>query len=419
MNKSTDRAVQRKRVELGRSGPGVHAGRRRGVSLVEALVAMAVMGFGMVGLVGMQSGLRNNADLAKQRTEATRIAQERLELRKAFSSLAASPDRNSFASVNTRAPETVAGVSASFTVTEIVPAQTNPLQKSLVVGIEWVDRTGTPQTVRLVSALAAVAPELAGALALSANDSPARMPRGRNRAIPVDATLDTSDLTRSRWQPDPVGAPGVIWFFDNTTGLVVRNCVGGDVCFTAVSQPLTGFVRFSTFGNPVGTGEVPPGAVPTGLSLGVSLTLTAPSTTRIPVCFTRYVDTTALSYACLVPASTDNLPLAVAPWSGRSEVSGLTGQLVAFPQTNSDKYRVCRYTAVRSNAVAVPADLRNEDHPKSYVGVTGPLTNQNFLVIKAGNGDGSTGAAYDCPDSASTTTVSGRTWRHQPIQPDS
>lgn len=63
----------------------------RGVSLVEALVAMAVMSIGMLALVGVQSTLRMNGDLARQRTEATRIASEEIERVRSFTSLAAVP----------------------------------------------------------------------------------------------------------------------------------------------------------------------------------------------------------------------------------------------------------------------------------------------------------------------------------------
>ncbi len=67
--------------------------------------------------------------------------------------------------------------------------------------------------------------------------------------------------------------------------------------------------------------------------------------------------------------------------------------------------------------------MRNADHPLDYGGaqpfserpiakaVSSPLTNQNFLVIRAGDG----AAAFDCPaDDAATTLVDGNTWRHQP-----
>ena len=63
--------------------------RIRGVSLVEALVALAVMSIGMLALVGVQSTMRLNSDLAKQRTEATRIASEEIERMRSFISLGA------------------------------------------------------------------------------------------------------------------------------------------------------------------------------------------------------------------------------------------------------------------------------------------------------------------------------------------
>ena len=56
----------------------------RGVSLVEALVALAVMAFGMLAVAGIQGMLRLNSDVAKQRSEAVRIAQEQIEQLRAF-----------------------------------------------------------------------------------------------------------------------------------------------------------------------------------------------------------------------------------------------------------------------------------------------------------------------------------------------
>jgi hypothetical protein len=64
--------------------------------------------------------------------------------------------------------------------------------------------------------------------------------------------------------------------------------------------------------------------------------------------------------------------------------------------------------------------MRNADHPLDYgapapdtskLGVVGALTNQNFLVIRAGFG----GVAFECPgDDAGTPYVNGNTWHHQP-----
>jgi hypothetical protein len=55
--------------------------------------------------------------------------------------------------------------------------------------------------------------------------------------------------------------------------------------------------------------------------------------------------------------------------------------------------------------------MANQDHPSTYAGVKEPLINQNFLVIRAGNGT----AAFDCPaDDTGTPLINGNTWHHQP-----
>ena len=62
---------------------------QRGVSLIEAIVAMAVMAFGMMAVVGLHTTLRQNSDIAKQRSEAVRIAEEAIEQWRAFSIMGA------------------------------------------------------------------------------------------------------------------------------------------------------------------------------------------------------------------------------------------------------------------------------------------------------------------------------------------
>ena len=51
----------------------------RGFTLIEALIALLVLSFGMLAIAGFQVTLTRNSDLAKQRTEATRLAQQKVE----------------------------------------------------------------------------------------------------------------------------------------------------------------------------------------------------------------------------------------------------------------------------------------------------------------------------------------------------
>ncbi len=61
--------------------------RPRGFALVEALVSMLVLASGMLGLAGFGVNLSRNADLAKQRSEATRLAQDKMESLRTFEQL--------------------------------------------------------------------------------------------------------------------------------------------------------------------------------------------------------------------------------------------------------------------------------------------------------------------------------------------
>ena len=59
----------------------------RGASLLEALIAMLVMAVGMLGIAVLQAKQRAHADVAKQRSEAVRIAQEDIENFRAYGTL--------------------------------------------------------------------------------------------------------------------------------------------------------------------------------------------------------------------------------------------------------------------------------------------------------------------------------------------
>ena len=90
-----------------------------GVSLVEALVALAVLGFGMLAVVGAQGSLRLNSDVAKQRAEAVRIGQEALEDWRAFGQLPVDPDGvlRAFDDIQPRASAAVAGYTTNTAYT--------------------------------------------------------------------------------------------------------------------------------------------------------------------------------------------------------------------------------------------------------------------------------------------------------------
>jgi len=375
-----------------------------GISLVEALVALAVMGFGTLAVLGAQSTLRQNGDGARQRSEAVRMAQETMEVHRAFRDVQAWRDEL----INT-APTAVTGLSAANTTyavrtdVEWSGDENAPRRKSVRVSVSWQDRAGVTQTVALQSAIQGVPPALAGTLALPRDSGPVRTPRQRHFAIPRQAVL-VPNTTTSRFSPP--GMTGVTWTFSNLSGTISEICTGA-VCTAVDRRLLSGYVRFATTvaAPQPADAEVPPGALlPAAVQVMSALTNVA---VVLETCAVGD-ELGARAYFCAVPLTT------ATGWSGVVRVSNV-GTIADNLATDMDatKLRVCRYTPIRDSQPVVPAGIRNEQTPLAYADVRTALTNQNFLVIKAGTG----AAVNTCPaDDANTVLVNGSTWHHQPYQ---
>jgi hypothetical protein len=120
----------------------------------------------------------------------------------------------------------------------------------------------------------------------------------------------------------------------------------------------------------------------------------------------------ALAYYCAIPGlSAYAQPGDVPSWTGIPHfMSGhdLTVASSVADATSSSR-RVCRYTTQLTDAEK--DKISNINHPYKYVNVTGGLINQNYLVIKAGDGT----TPYTCPeDDPSTPSINGNTYRHEP-----
>jgi type II secretory pathway pseudopilin PulG len=183
--------------------------RPRGIALIEALVALAIMALGMVAIMGVQVTLRSNGDLSRQRAEAVRIAQESLEDWRGYLGIEsdADPLTRDYPDLATDGPTTIAGLNASYARTRTVVTSGSPPMKQMSVVVAWTDRTGEIQSVQLSSAVAAVPPDLVGSLALPSNGAPGPGP-GRKLLRP-DRTQPACRLRAgpARTAPCSVVAP--------------------------------------------------------------------------------------------------------------------------------------------------------------------------------------------------------------------
>lgn len=407
--------------------PHVRA-RSRGVSLIEAVVALAVMGFGMLGIAAMQSSLRQNSDIARQRAEAARLASEAIEAMRSYSVVNAAAGKIAYADLITGVaavqlglPSTIAGTNATYTRSVDVNESGAQNRKTVFVRVAWNDRSGQAQELVVSTEIHRSPPELAASLIIPATGTATQWPGGRHPTIPESATIN-ADGTSSFTPP----ASGVVWKFNNTTGLIQETC--NPACSSVHGRLVAGRIAFSTTTpdseSPADVALPPFTATPA--TAGLAIVQTAPATPPSPPqChFERLPPSPAVPrtivYYCAVFTNSTTTPSYA--WSGRSLLATLPlttpptpmGSLAtSIADTSATAYRVCRYTSQRSHVAVgsgTPA-MRNRDHPLDYVNVDENLVNQNFLVIRAGDG----ASAFDCPDDdPGTPWVNGRTWHHQP-----
>jgi Tfp pilus assembly protein PilV len=405
-----------------------HKLRSRGVSLVEAMVALAVMAFGMLTIVGVQSTLRLNGDIAKQRTEATHIAARHMERLHSFTAVD-TDGVPSFADIttSTAAPATVmntgtATSSADYTVETAVVDTADPPAKALRVTVRWTDRAGQGQQVMLSSVLSSAVPALSGTLAIRPGTAPAgpvRRPYRRHQSIPVQAR----DFGSSSAFVPPGPGPRMAIVFNNITGVVTGVCnVAPDTTNNNVElsdiascsnnttgQLLSGFVRFNRNTSPgaltAADVEDPQGQA---LNLVMLIALTSSGHPNSPICFSEGVNfgQTVVAYFCVIHSNSSGL------WSGTTAIEpsgfGSDAWLIGDDPMGTDpqRFRVCRYTTASSDNQTVP----NQDHPRNYSDVIGNLTNQNFVVIPARKS-----CPTDVPANPSAGDfVNSNTLQHQP-----
>ena len=393
---------------------GASASRRtRGTTLVEALVALIVLAFGILAVARVQAHLRLHADVARQRSEAVRLAQEDLEVARAFAVVpAASGSLRSWDGIAAAATAFDAASSAARNTTyeldRTVRVLTAGPAKQATVSVAWTDRTGGTQRVLLDSMVAGTDPAFAAILSLAPAGRPVKGAYGRSARIPVLAR----NLDDGRSAFKTAAGSNVAVVVDNATGDVVarctavstaidtRNLTSSDLagCDTHAGLLVSGSVRFA-----LGPAPDPAQAHDLPLALTLALALTGGTYPQPPACAAetrktvRY--TTAAGSAAVesVPLSAQPASLGLTDWTDTGDryvdwhcvvyprADGMwSGRATVVPVgwsigTGAADFRVCRYSADLDGSGAVDS---NAEHPASWANVAAALANQNFLVVK-------------------------------------
>ncbi len=384
--------------------------RSRGVSLIEALLALVVMSLGMLAVVGVQATLRGNSDLSRQRAEAVRLAQQDVETWRTFTSVNTVAGQVDYNDIVNAGPDDVspAGANAVYLRTRTVPADPpngSPPFRTLAVSVQWTDRAGNSgpeQRVDLFTAVARIAPAISASLSVPPNGAPARLPLGQNARLPRGA-VPNSDGTSTFTPPQPAGPDVTTLIFDSLSGQMTKICVttgGVTTCTVDKAQLVAGYIRMAlppTYPSPLSisnaqsldptstAGELSSFLGGRSLELNIEYTSTSSATARVGNCFSDPLlanTSTAIEFFCVVRLYAD----ALTPdpkWSGALKFGptpGVISDSDAANLTSASLLRVCRYKPALA----------------SYGDIVSLLSNQNFLLIAAGSGT----TANACPAAA-------------------
>jgi len=382
---------------------------QRGFTLIEALVSLIVVAFGMLALVGMQMSLARNADVSKQRSEAMRLAQEKMEALRSYTQiataasavswngLAGGSDTVSSYSVGT----STVGTNTTFTRTWTMGGASTDAQRAVNVAVSWTDRASGAQSYSLSSVISQVDPVKAGRLAFPLPENTnLKRPKNRNLNIPIQA-IDVGNGKSAYQLPS-----GFAVVFSNVTGSVVEKCNTSNItstnynngtanCVTYSAYILAGYVSGSVTNGASGVATMPSGldfASVTGVdttngkyvvcSYGQAQDQTK-STPTTPTYISYYQ-----YYVCVIPVATNGT------WSGTVRLGGVDA---------TKNYKVCRYQYTVNNFVTA-----NEANVQPYAAVNQSLDNQNYYIDSASGAsctDTSTVIHQDCRSSQSPTTA--------------
>lgn len=360
---------------------------QRGFTLLEALIALVVMAFGMLALAAMQITLSRSGDVAKQRTEAVRLAQRQIDELRSYTSIAA-------AASTPIAWDTLSGSSqavttnATYQVVTTVASSASAPMRPVSVSVSWLDRASEPQRVMLSSVIAKTDPEQVGMVANPLpQNQPLKRPKNRNINIPIPAK-DLGDGHSSTQFTDRY-----LIIYSNTSGGVVEICdprkadaTVGEINAlrgTAHCDTVNGYIVAGYVGR---TGSQP---WPTGINTSALVRNAALPGKAIQCLFNDATDQNSGAtianfkyYICVVPLNAPYL------YSGTLRLGGLIGKGVT----------VCRYQYTQ-------ADLdSNEKNIQPYTNVNKSIDEQNYLLTSAPSPLST--ATATCPASMNVTGVS-------------
>jgi prepilin-type N-terminal cleavage/methylation domain-containing protein len=345
---------------------------QRGFSLIESLIALAIVAFGLLAIAGISIKLATSEDVARQRGEAARLAQEKIEELRSFTQI------DSAAGVKAWADMPVSGTTLNDTIADnanyhantsytrqwqVLDSGSDPWRR-VQINVQWTDRIGgtaVPNTLSFGTIISKTDPFDSGALAFPLpGNTTLKRPKNRNLNIPVPAV----DLGGGKSVVQLASNFAVV--FSNDSGYVVLTCA-----FTVnTSDDLAGCTATNAY---ILAGYISGSSFPTGLVVSTAGLSGVTGTTCVVQNAVDQNDGSTISgykyYLCVL-----SVPSAGAAWSGTLRLAG-TGL-----NSGATNYLVCRFQY--PSASGITPNMRNV---QPYSGVAESLDNQNYVLTTSGS----------------------------------
>lgn len=144
----------------------VHRSKQAGFGIIEVLIALLIIGSGLLGMVKLQMAVTGSGPVAKQRSEAVHLGQKKIEDLRSFTSVT-SYDAYFGGSTTASGTQSVTGENATYTLAwNLTDNNSNVAGRyaDIALTVTWTDQKGETQTVRMRSSFARVTPSDAGNL---------------------------------------------------------------------------------------------------------------------------------------------------------------------------------------------------------------------------------------------------------------
>lgn len=130
---------------------------QRGQGLIDMILVVLFIAVGVIAMVKFQNYLAYSTNTAQQRSDASLLASNQIEILRDFEVLTTQTGYSAYQDIASGSYNTTVG-NTTYSVVSTVTPNTTPIYKNIDVTVSWTDRLNGTQSVRLITQVAGIDP---------------------------------------------------------------------------------------------------------------------------------------------------------------------------------------------------------------------------------------------------------------------